>query len=442
MRRRYHYPRLDDIEDLEKYRPGGFHPVTIGQVFAGGRYKALHKLGFGGSSTVWLARDQHSQEQPQRSGRLVALKILSAEQSSNPTKEFPELYISQELDAFSRAHGHVGRENIQFIQDHFMEKGPNGVHRCLVSQFAGPSILSMAECPGRVSGSRRLRGDLARKVAKQVATAVECMHSAGIVHGDLTSSNILFKLSSEVDKWTDDDVYDALGTPEMEEVATRDGSPPGPCAPSQVVAPIDVSRLSSSSLLQENILVTDFGQSFFIKSPPTGYEPATPLHYLSPEAYFESKMSFASDIWALACMIFEIRAGSPLFDPFLSSATQILKQIVETLDKFPEPWWSLWEARHIFFDETGVPKSQEVQIDEGVMIPAEKSSLRQKLHEIGEQDDAPDVYEGRMIENVGTQLEEVEIELLEGLLEKMLRYRPEDRITMTEVVEHPWFAYK
>jgi serine/threonine-protein kinase SRPK3 len=40
-----HYPRLDDVEVLEKYRPCGFHPVSIGGIFAEGRYKVLHELG-------------------------------------------------------------------------------------------------------------------------------------------------------------------------------------------------------------------------------------------------------------------------------------------------------------------------------------------------------------------------------------------------------------
>ena len=44
------YPRLDDVEECEKYRPGGFHPVStrIGDIFAGGRYEVLHELGYGG----------------------------------------------------------------------------------------------------------------------------------------------------------------------------------------------------------------------------------------------------------------------------------------------------------------------------------------------------------------------------------------------------------
>jgi serine/threonine-protein kinase SRPK3 len=67
------------------------------------------------------------------------------------------------------------------------------------------------------------------------------------------------------------------------------------------------------SILQEDVFLIDFGQSFFAELAPAHYMPAAPLHYLSPEAYFDSTVSFASDIWALACTIFEIRAGFPLF---------------------------------------------------------------------------------------------------------------------------------
>lgn len=41
----------------------------------------------------------------------------------------------------------------------------------------------MLDSPGRVSGSRCFRGDLAKKVAKQTATVIHCMHNEGFVHG-------------------------------------------------------------------------------------------------------------------------------------------------------------------------------------------------------------------------------------------------------------------
>jgi hypothetical protein len=62
------------------------------------------------------------------------------------------------------------------------------------------------------------------------------------------------------------------------------------------------------------------------------------------------------------------------------------------------------------------------------------------LRSIGTEDDPPDFDEGPMVEKSRVGLDEGEVELLVDLLRKILRYRPEERIGMWEVVEHPWFA--
>ena len=192
VQRRYVPSSLDKVEDIEEYRPGGFHPISIGDLLAKGRYKILHKLGFGGSSTVWLARDQRPRLPPTSPtntstalGPLVALKVLSARLSAERQRsEIAELAIPIKLAAFLRtSDSTLVHPHVQVVADHFMEEGPNGIHLCLVHPLAGPSVLSMSESPGRVSGSKRLRGDLARKVAKQTAMALDLFHSAGLVHG-------------------------------------------------------------------------------------------------------------------------------------------------------------------------------------------------------------------------------------------------------------------
>ena len=46
-----------DAEPLRRYRAGGYHPLHLGDRFKSNRYEVLHKLGWGGYATVWLAKD-------------------------------------------------------------------------------------------------------------------------------------------------------------------------------------------------------------------------------------------------------------------------------------------------------------------------------------------------------------------------------------------------
>ena len=56
------------VEDLRLYKPGGFHPVHLGDTFSKcpgsdqPRYRVLQKLGQGAFSTVWLAQDMADHE--------------------------------------------------------------------------------------------------------------------------------------------------------------------------------------------------------------------------------------------------------------------------------------------------------------------------------------------------------------------------------------------
>ena len=100
------------------------------------------------------------------------------------------------------------------------------------------------------------------------------------------------------------------------------------------------------------------------------------------------------------------------------------------LGKLPEPWWSAFEERHEWFEENGEPEP-----------PGRKTSIREKLRMIGNNNTPPDADKGPMIEPVGTRLEEENIVLLSDLLKKMLKYRPEERITIRGVVHHPLFKY-
>ena len=219
----------------------------------------------------------------------------------------------------------------------------------------------------------------------------------------------------------------------MEDIETLDYSPLGPHTPTQLIAPIDNACFTNSTLLQEDILLINFGKSFPFLTPLTGYKPATAPEYMSLEACFEGRIGPPADVWALACMIFQICAGFPLCEASLGE-DGILKKIVVTLRKLPDPWWGVFNNHHIWFDEDRNPK---------VPGSAKKTSTKQKLAGIGSQDVPLKIGDdGPMAEWPGMRLTDIEIEVLGDLLEKMLRYQPQDRIKMCEVVTHPWFTLK
>jgi serine/threonine protein kinase len=53
---RYRCGCIEGVEELTGYRTGGFCPIRIGQML-GSKYEIIAKLGYGGYSTVWLAKD-------------------------------------------------------------------------------------------------------------------------------------------------------------------------------------------------------------------------------------------------------------------------------------------------------------------------------------------------------------------------------------------------
>lgn len=256
------------------------------------------------------------------------------------------------------------------------------------------------------------------------------------LYPDLTTSNILLSASDRVLAWSDTEVYAYLGEPETETITTSDGQPAGSHTPAELVAPVKLD----TPLLEENIVISDFGQSYIAAATPPSYEPATLLNYISPDARFENRAGFEADIWSLACAMFEIRAGFPLFESFLGSDADILRQTVELLGRLPDPWWDTFEERSRWFGEDGRAKPEDEKKRAGVGLVAESTSIRELLLNVGRNVDPPHSYEGRMLETYDTSMPGQEVDLLGDLLRKMLKYKPEDRICLREVLSHPWFV--
>ena len=159
----------DDVERLERYSPGGYHPVKIGDEFCESRYHVVHKLGNGSYSTVWLARDRHT-------SRYVALKIIVARTSTSDDEScilhLLERHRSSKPDI-------LGHDYAIKLFDEFMIDGPNGQHRCLVCEPAGCSIGLSREA----STVWLFQLKIARAMAAKLIMGVHFLHSHGVVHG-------------------------------------------------------------------------------------------------------------------------------------------------------------------------------------------------------------------------------------------------------------------
>lgn len=159
-----------------------------------------------------------------------------------------------------------------------------------------------------------------------------------IDHADVTLRNVLLKLKS-VDEWTEEEIYERFGRPRQEVLLTTTRAVPGTCATQYIV---NAAKVPEGHFLKEEIFLIDLGVSFTFEEPPGPDDIGVPLMYRPPETMFESKYDQLSDLWSLGCLLFEIRAGSPLFPRLMGGEDEIIEDWVQIKGKLPEPWWSSW----------------------------------------------------------------------------------------------------
>ncbi|KFA45857.1 hypothetical protein S40293_09356 [Stachybotrys chartarum IBT 40293] len=328
----YRQPRMENVEDVEKYVPGGYHPVDIGDVIDARKdfYKVVHKLGHGGFSTVWLVLS--CREIP----KYYALKILCADTSGNP-----ELQVLQHIDK-ARPSGHP---NVAMLRDSFRISGPNGDHQCLVFPVLGPSLYN-PEVNASLSDSAR------HQVCRQIADALAFLHSCGICHGDLTPWNIVFELPN-IQIMSVNQLYELLGPINAEKLTLANRSPTSH-GPKQVIETPKLLGLDCSLL--ENIRIIDFGETFFTDTPPLSI--GTPTGFFPPELCFGSLPSTQSDIWQLACIMYYIQSDKILFFPGFDIFEVLIGTIVGYLGPLPEKWRGRFDLDTYGYQSHGAKEAQ------------------------------------------------------------------------------------
>lgn len=285
------YKLIEDVERLERYRPGGFHPIYIGDRLHE-RYRVVHKLGYGAFSTIWLARDE-------RLSKYVAVKVCAADDA-----------VQQEADTLARldeadhheGFGAGGRDLVPAVLDRFRIQGPNGSHVCLVTAPARCSLADAREA----SFVGLFQLDVARSLAAQLALAVAYIHEQGVVHGgeystfpfirpswlflfsnpksnsmratkqeftrftmtdqpslDLHLGNLLLRFPSALDNVSEEELYEIYRAPEPETVVREDGKPLEQGVPLHVIPPVWLGKPCEDVTPSEaNLLLADFGVAF------------------------------------------------------------------------------------------------------------------------------------------------------------------------------------
>jgi serine/threonine-protein kinase SRPK3 len=239
---RYEYPESDNVEKVELYCPGGYHPVNLGDTLKSRQYEIIHKLGYGGFATVWLARDNKEE-------RYVAIKIVRADTSQSALDT--DIKILNHLK--ERATSTPGAYFIDLPIEHFWINGPNGRHICIVSRVAGPSIAQLTRAQATLQKKLTMDMHEAPKAALQLTQCLAFLHSpgVGVIHGDLTSSNVLLEILG-FDHLTTSQVIQLLGRPIRELVVSNSDEPLGFSAPQFLYEPADIMRFLCQRSIQEN----------------------------------------------------------------------------------------------------------------------------------------------------------------------------------------------
>ncbi|XP_004287720.1 PREDICTED: probable serine/threonine-protein kinase sky1 [Fragaria vesca subsp. vesca] len=345
----------DDDEGFDSYRKGGYHAVRIGDQFAGGRYVAQRKLGWGQFSTVWLAYDTTN-------STYVALKI----QKSAAQFAQAALHEIQILTAIAEGDSSDLKCVVRLI-DHFKHAGPNGQHLCMVLEFLGDSLLRLIKY-NRYKG---LKLDNVREICKCILMGLDYLHrEVGIIHTDLKPENIL--LFNTIDP-TKDPIRSKV-TPIIER---PEGGLNGGVTMSLIekklkrrarraVAKISLRRESmgggEAPKSERNMdgvdvrcKVVDFGNACWADKQLA--EEIQTRQYRAPEVILRSGYTYSVDMWSFACTAFELATGDMLFAPKMgegfSEDEDHLALMMELLGKMPRKVAIGGARSKDFFDRHG-----------------------------------------------------------------------------------------
>ncbi|KAJ5582657.1 hypothetical protein N7535_001277 [Penicillium sp. DV-2018c] len=313
-------------ETIPDYISSRYYPVRIGEVFQG-RYQVVGKLGFGASSTAWLARDMNRR-------RYVTLKLFINSTSLGQQLD-DELKMYQRIEGASKVH--PGRSAVRSLLDSFDVDGPDDKHRCLVHPPLWESVLTFLHR----NPIRQLPKPVLAFVLQRLFLALDYLHTeCKIIHADIKADNIMFGIA-------DDSVFPDFEERELETPSPRkelDGRI------------IYVSRELRMPREWGAPVLCDFGSAM-----PGGiehFEDIQPNIYRAPEVILEAPWTYSVDIWNVGCMIWGLFERESLFTGYDAEfqtyrSRAHLNEMISLLGPPPLSLLAQGKLSHKFFSSEG-----------------------------------------------------------------------------------------
>ncbi|KAJ5401281.1 uncharacterized protein N7487_007177 [Penicillium crustosum] len=278
-----------DEEISPVYDSKYFYPVRPGDVLAD-RYQTLIKVGWGVSSTVWLAHDLQGHIDTLEN--IVALKIANNNASSASHERDVEEHIS------TADPSHRGRSHIRTLLDSFEIRGPEGSHWCLVY----PPMREPLSMYQRRFEGRKMPLPLIKTHIRTLLTGLDYLHKeCRTVHTDLKLENIM--VSFEDPTVLADFIDSQLETP----MAFKIDSTGRPVYQSHN----NFGPLKSPRSIPQ---LVDFGLATRLEEDDDwGVWPIQPDHYRAPEVILGNGWQMSVDIWNLGVLLWDMIEGKELF---------------------------------------------------------------------------------------------------------------------------------
>lgn len=233
-------------------------------------------LGEGSFSTVFLASDVHSDKE-------YAIKVC---EKKHIIKERKVEYIKREKDVLNVLNTKPCKTAPFFVKLYHTFQDNKNLYFVL-------SFAMNGELLSYISHGKKFNEICSQFYAAEILRALEHLHCLGIIHRDLKPENILLNKDMHI-------ILTDFGSAKMIKILSTE------CKETDVLT----SHRSR-------------GASF-----------VGTAQYVSPELLNESKVSYASDLWALGCIIYQMIVGNP---PFIAESEHEIFQKIKKLDfNFPD----------------------------------------------------------------------------------------------------------